>query len=354
MMGVLNHLSTLLLLSLLPPALSRVVEKFSAVPQCQNFFLDGTTPNLPGILIGGKVEDQNRYKLICQLFNNIYRFATLYDMTNRIPVFSAYTFTGPPTDPRPHQPWMIEPQLNGVNNSPEMKNMGEHYQHQAGNYDYSNSIPIKGVNKGHLFPCSHAHDLDTQKSTFTLTNIVPQVVSFNNGRWKEMEENVREKLMTDCFSNNRKIKAYVVTGAVPSKNKTLNNTLKNALNNRVNIPDLMWTAYCCYNNTLNNRVNIPDLMWTAYCCLNKMKKWKAEAHWGWNKKGKRKTLKPETLGELEKELNQFHQGGRVQVFPKDCPRGPKPSTNQLSWKNSLERISSTVRNLSNSTMNRIG
>lgn len=301
------------------------VEKFSDVPQCKNFFMNGTTPNLPGILVGGTVQDQKRYKLICQLFNNIYRFATLYDTTNRIPVFSAYTFTGPPTDPRPNPTWMIEPQLNGVNNSPEMKNMGEHYQHQAGNYDYSNSIQNKGVNKGHLFPNSHAHDLDTQKSTFTLTNILPQVVSFNNGRWMKMEENVREKLMTDCFSNNRKIKAYVVTGAVPSKNKTL-----------------------------KNRVNIPDLMWTAYCCYNKKKKWKAEAHWGWNKKGKRKTLKPETLGALEKELNQFHQGGRVQVFPKDCPRGPKPTTNQPSWKNYLERISSTVRNLSNSMMNRIG
>uniref|UniRef100_A0A4W5M5B1 Uncharacterized protein n=1 Tax=Hucho hucho TaxID=62062 RepID=A0A4W5M5B1_9TELE len=325
MMGVLNHLSTLLLLSLLPPALSRVVEKFSVVPECEEFFLDGTTPNLPGILVDGTVQNQNRYKPICQLFNNIYRFATLYDTTSRIPVFSAYTFTGPPTKCRPNQPWMIEPQLNGVNNSPEMKNMGGHYQHQAGNYDYKNSIPNKGVNRGHLFPCSHAHDLDTQKSTFTLTNIVPQVVSFNGGSWNEMEGNVREKLKTNCINNNRKIEAYVVTGAVPSK-----------------------------NNTLNNRVNIPDLMWTAYCCLNKKKKWMAEAHWGWNKKLKRKTLKPETLGALEKELNKFHQGGRVQVFPKDCPRGPKPTPNQPSWKNCLKIISSTVRNLYNSMMNRIG
>ncbi|XP_064787004.1 endonuclease domain-containing 1 protein-like [Oncorhynchus masou masou] len=342
MMGVLNHLSTLLLLSLLPPALSHVVENFSVVPQCQTFFLNDTTPNLPGILVGGTVQNQGRYKPICQLFNNIYRFATLYDTTNRIPVFSAYTFSGPPTDPRPHQPWMIEPQLNDVNNSHEMEIMEEHSQHQAGNYDYINSIQNKGVNRGHLFPNSHAHDLDTQRSTFTLTNIVPQVVSFNNGIWREMEEHVREKLMTDCFSNNRKIKAYVVTGAVPSKSNTLNNTL-NALNNTL-------------KNALNDRVNIPDLMWTAYCCLDKKKKWMAEAHWGKNKKVKRKTLNPETLGALEKKLSEFHQGDRVQVFPKDCPRGPNPTTpsNQPSWKNSLKIISSKVRNLYNSMMNRIG
>ncbi|XP_029610701.1 endonuclease domain-containing 1 protein-like [Salmo trutta] len=138
MMGVLNHLSTLLLLSLLPPALSHVVEKFSVVPQCKNFFMEGTTPNIPGILVDGTVQNQNRYKPICQKFNSIYRFATLYDTTKRIPVFSAYTFTGNTTG-RPNDPWMIEPQLNGENNSPEMqKETGGRYEHQAGNSDYGN------------------------------------------------------------------------------------------------------------------------------------------------------------------------------------------------------------------------
>ncbi|XP_045569302.1 endonuclease domain-containing 1 protein [Salmo salar] len=296
MMGVLNHLSTLLLLSLLPPALSHVVEKFSDVPQCQNFFLEGTTPNLTGILVDGTVQNQNRYKPICQLFNNIYRFATLYDTTNRIPVFSAYTFTGPPTDPRPDQPWMIEPQLNGENNSPEMQKDSKEieYQKQAGDNDYKNSIPIKGVNRGHLFPCSHAHDLDTQKSTFTLTNIVPQVVSFNNGRWMKMECKVQTTLKLNCKDANDQIKAYVVTGAVPSNN----NTLKN----RVNIPDLMWTAYCCYNNNL--------------------KQWVAQAHWGENQKEDNKTLPSNTLAELYDMLDRHYGGGGdVQVFPDQCPKG---------------------------------
>ncbi|XP_045569291.1 endonuclease domain-containing 1 protein-like [Salmo salar] len=294
MMGVLNHLSTLLLLSLLPPALSHVVKKFSDVPQCQNFFLEGTTPNIPGILVDGTVQNQNRYKPICQLYNTMYRFATLYDTSNRIPVFSAYTFTGPSTDRRPDDPWKIEPQLDGVNN-PVMQNIGGvHYQHQAGNYDYGNPLDYHYVNRGHLFPNSHAHDLDTQESTFTLTNIVPQDVKFNGGSWSDMERNVREKLKTDCINNNGKIEAYVVTGAVPSK-----------------------------SNTLNNRVNIPDLMWTAYCCYNrKMKKPIAEAHWQWNKEIKKNTVNPVTLGKLEEMLNKYlkGKGGPVKVFPKDCPR----------------------------------
>ncbi|XP_071234813.1 endonuclease domain-containing 1 protein-like isoform X2 [Salvelinus alpinus] len=279
------------------------VKKFSDVPHCKNFFLKGTTPNLPGILYDGIVKNQNRYKPICQKYKNIYRFATLYDTTKRIPVFSAYTFTGPPTDRRPKDPWMIEPQLEGENNSPEMEKMGGgQYKNQAVNNDYAqskNPTDYKDVNRGHLFPNSHAHDLETQESTFTLTNIVPQMVSFNGGSWNEMEKKVREKLETDCI-NNYGIKAYVVTGAVPSA-----------------------------KNTLNDRVNIPELMWTAYCCKNKKKGWMAEAHWKWNnKEDKGKTLKPETLGALEKELNKHHQGkdGPVKVFPKKCPRGPKPTT----------------------------
>ncbi|XP_071234815.1 endonuclease domain-containing 1 protein-like isoform X1 [Salvelinus alpinus] len=301
MMGVLNHLSTLLLLSLLPPALSHVVNKFSDVPQCKNFFMQGTTPNLPGILYDGIFKNEGRYKPICQKYNNAYRFATLYDTTNRIPVFSAYTFTGYTTG-RPDDPWMIEPQLEEKNNSPEMQKIGVvQYKNQADNNDYGHGqdpTDYKGVNRGHLFPNSHAHDLETQESTFTLTNIVPQVVSFNGGSWNEMEKKVREKLETDCINNNGKIEAYVVTGAVPSK--------KNTLNNRVNIPELLWTAFCCYND--------------------KKKEWMAEAHWGRNQKeDEGKTLKPETLGALEEMLKKYHTDG-TKVFPEDCPRGPKPTT----------------------------
>uniref|UniRef100_A0A4W5LAM4 Uncharacterized protein n=1 Tax=Hucho hucho TaxID=62062 RepID=A0A4W5LAM4_9TELE len=279
-MGVLNHLSTLLLLSLLPPALSHVVEKFSDVPQCKEFFLEGTTPNLTGILVGGTVRDQNRYKPICQLYNTIYRFATLYDTTNRIPVFSANTFTG--------------------------KVDNKAVTHQAADTDYLNNG--KGLDRGHLFPCSYAPDAAAKKSTFTLTNAVPQASSFNRGSWRNMECRVRKSLLENCKDNNNKINAYVVTGAVPSKSNTLNN--------RVNIPDLMWTAYCCYNNNL--------------------KQWVAQAHRGENvPETKGKTLNPETLGELEDKLNEIYHG--VELFPKKCPRKPIQIVKEMETKGDNER-----------------
>lgn len=40
-----------------------------------------------------------------------YTFATLYDTTNRIPVFSAYKYTGRGNFRRPMIPWMVEPQV---------------------------------------------------------------------------------------------------------------------------------------------------------------------------------------------------------------------------------------------------
>uniref|UniRef100_A0AAZ3QR81 Endonuclease domain-containing 1 protein n=1 Tax=Oncorhynchus tshawytscha TaxID=74940 RepID=A0AAZ3QR81_ONCTS len=290
-MGVLNHLSTLLLLlSLLPPALSHVVERFSDVTDCETFFLEGTTPNLPGILVGGTVQNQNRYKPICQKYKKTYRFATLYDMINRIPVFSAYTFSGKAVG-RPSQSWMIEPQLENIKYQSDMKVDNKAVKNQAVDTDYKNNN--LGLDRGHLFPCSYAPNDDTKRSTFTLTNAVPQASSFNRGSWKTMECRVRKALELNCKDyNNNNIKAYVVTGAVPSSSNTLNN--------RVNIPDLMWTAYCCYNSNLGQ--------------------WVAQAHWGENQQeDKGKTLKPETLGALEKELNKIYNDG-VKVFHDDCPR----------------------------------
>ncbi|XP_055769984.1 endonuclease domain-containing 1 protein-like isoform X1 [Salvelinus fontinalis] len=275
------------------------VNKFSDVPDCEKFFLDGQTPNLPGILDGGTVQNQNRYKPICQLFNNIYRFATLYDTTNRIPVFSAYNFTGPGCN-RTSQTWMIEPQLENFNIK-EMKTQQElkmlnnktdiRVDHQAADADYSATISSMDLDRGHLFPCKATPDDDTMRSTFTLTNAVPQERGFNRGRWCKMEGRFRVALM-NCKNNNNQIEAYVVTGAVPNNNNVI-------LNNKVNVPDLLWTAFCCYNN--------------------KDKKWMAGAYWGENKKDNGKILNLETLRALEVKLTTSYNVD-IKVFHDKCPR----------------------------------
>ncbi|XP_045067808.1 uncharacterized protein LOC123482870 [Coregonus clupeaformis] len=195
---------------------------------------------------------------------------------------------------------MIEPQLEDIKNLPDMKVDKNVVKKQAADADYDVKIKNMKIDRGHLFPCSYAPDEETKKSTFTLTNVVPQASSFNRISWRSMECSVRKTLTTDCLDSNGKIKAYVVTGAVPSKSNTLNN--------RVNIPSLLWTAYCCYNST--------------------KRQWVAEAHWGENReyvKGDR--LPSNTLADLYKMLSDVkHYNGGVKVFPDYCQNGKQDDT----------------------------
>ncbi|KAK5875477.1 hypothetical protein CesoFtcFv8_026557 [Champsocephalus esox] len=73
------------------PTLTAVV---NSTADCPGFLLDEKTPNVPGVLENGRILDQNRYKAICQTFENKRRFVTLYDTSKRIPVFSAFKYRG--------------------------------------------------------------------------------------------------------------------------------------------------------------------------------------------------------------------------------------------------------------------
>lgn len=81
------------------PADAEVV--FSFEETCPQFFFRGTPPNI-GLTFAYPVE-------ICQRYKNQYRYATLYDRENRIPIYSAYIYN-PGTAKRPNN-WMVEPQV---------------------------------------------------------------------------------------------------------------------------------------------------------------------------------------------------------------------------------------------------
>ena len=98
--------AALLLLSIIPTT----AEVVRSMLDCTGFLLQETPPRVPGILEGGNILDQNRYKPICQTFSNLRSFMTLYDTTNRIPVFSASKYSGSQGG-RPQTSWNIEPQV---------------------------------------------------------------------------------------------------------------------------------------------------------------------------------------------------------------------------------------------------
>ncbi|XP_039902036.1 endonuclease domain-containing 1 protein-like isoform X2 [Simochromis diagramma] len=277
MMQHLLPLGTLLLLSIIPTE----TEVVASVAQCNEFFLAQTPPNIPGILEGGNIKDQNRYKVICQTLRNIRRFVTLYDTQNRIPVFSAAEYRGGGEGREPL--WKIEPQLENPTSDANMTPAENIiYTHQAGDIDYSN---LGQFEKGHLFPSSYRSEEGDKRSTFTLTNAVPQRKLFNNGRWNSMERCVKCILDKYCINNKKQREGFVVIGAQPSS--------RFFLNNRINIPSVLWSAFCCYSQSQNS--------------------WLASAHWGENKDLGPKYLETKTLGELHTELG-------IEAFPgTKCP-----------------------------------
>ncbi len=97
-------------------------------------------------------------------------------------------------------------------------------------------------------------------ATFTYTNAVPQVGSFNSGRWRAAEEYVIDLTKTchkGAVKKNQGVNArvYVVVGVIPTSffgeprffgsGRTVR--FSNFQNDKYKLllPEIMWTAVCC-------------------------------------------------------------------------------------------------------------
>ncbi|XP_057212505.1 endonuclease domain-containing 1 protein-like isoform X2 [Triplophysa rosa] len=208
---------------LLSGASAKVVTTFEN--QCDEFFVVKKTP----IIIPTPA-----FQNICQMLNGVVYYATLYDTSNKIPLYSAYKFEELIKCERPNA-WYIEPQLDDNNAGANMalqctKDGGK----QALNDDYVNS----NYDKGHLAPVYQASSNQCAKATFTLTNAAPQNKSFNRGQWRVTEKNIANYLNNNCKPYTK----YIVTGVVPGKQ---------IIGKSVTVPSHFWTVYCCLDN--NNK-----------------------------------------------------------------------------------------------------
>uniref|UniRef100_A0A8V5H905 Uncharacterized protein n=1 Tax=Melopsittacus undulatus TaxID=13146 RepID=A0A8V5H905_MELUD len=273
----------LLLLQVLASCLwlghSEVVTSFES--SCPQFFFQNTPPN-------EALVPQNP-AWICQRYNNRYYFATLYDKTRRIPVYSAYIYQ-PASCGRP-KTWLVEPEVSVLSSYPKMMKteqslskefkitLEEIGKHQAVLQDYTN---LNGLNRGHLNPCCHQPDSDSKAATFTLTNIVPQNEKLNGGAWSIYEQQTMIKNTEGCK------KTYVVVGAVPGNNYIANG--------RVNKPSYIWASACCEVNA------------------------KVRKTWAVIAENDRDEVESLTLGELEDKLTKLYGRSQVSLFDSACPR----------------------------------
>lgn len=103
--------------------------------------------------------------------------------------------------------------------------------HSANHRDYINS----GYSRGHLTPAGDmAFDTLAMRESFLMSNMSPQVKAFNNGVWKELEENIR-----DWTYHHGSL--YIITGPIFSPNpKTIGK------NNRIAIPDAFYKVVLHY------------------------------------------------------------------------------------------------------------
>ncbi|XP_015280234.1 PREDICTED: endonuclease domain-containing 1 protein-like [Gekko japonicus] len=266
--------------SFLLPGYGEVVSSFD---NCGGFFFNGRFPN--------DALTPSNPACICQKYESRYVFATMYDRTRRIPIYSAYVYN--PKAGQRATDWMIEPQLANNQYGPDMEDeretaipVAEIEASQATFNDYK-AAPYY-VDKGHLNPVAHQSDPVSKAATFTLTNIVPQFNRLNQRSWKdyETETMARKNAEFKCT------KIYVITGAVPGD-----------------------------TSIAGGRVNYPSRIWSAACCVidaNKRESWGAIADNNWQ-------IPPDvippvterTLQQLEQDLTSLY-GAAVDLFGGSC------------------------------------
>ena len=79
----------------------------SGFGNCMQYFYKSTPPSLTRNFF-------NPPRSICQRYNGVYYYATLYSTSLRIPLYSAYTLPGPCSgspQPQRRSRWFVEPQV---------------------------------------------------------------------------------------------------------------------------------------------------------------------------------------------------------------------------------------------------
>uniref|UniRef100_A0A3P9ANB9 Si:dkey-85k7.11 n=1 Tax=Esox lucius TaxID=8010 RepID=A0A3P9ANB9_ESOLU len=99
--------------------------------------------------------------------------------------------------------------------------------------DYSDAVEYS---RGLLNPDQHQADPEDKASTYTLTNVVPQITNFLDETWSTYLDVVRHRLNNFC----RGKQSYMINGVTVS-----GATIQRGNEARLGIPKHLWLAYCC-------------------------------------------------------------------------------------------------------------
>ncbi|XP_035806173.1 endonuclease domain-containing 1 protein isoform X1 [Amphiprion ocellaris] len=178
-------------------------------------------------------------KRICQKYADKLRYATLYDASRRLPVYSAYIFKKSDGRRRMDTPWMYEPQLASDDESGNMRALPLNEDtppliedSQAVLDDYTDAVEYR---RGPLNPDLHQAEPDDKSSTYTLTNVVPVITDFLHASWNPYLDIIRRRLNNFCHG-----RAFMVTGVTVS-----GASIQRDNRERLTIPKHLWLAYCC-------------------------------------------------------------------------------------------------------------
>ncbi len=147
----------------------------------------------------------------CDIVLDKLAFTNCYIKNKKISIWSAYTITAVEVS-------QSLPRLNNFKPDLELDKKDRVYS-----ADYTNT----GYDRGHLTPNADMDfDLNVQKESFLMSNIVPQKPKLNRLAMGAVEDIVRDILKIED-------KLYIITGAIPSKTKYF-------MNKNINIPNYVF------------------------------------------------------------------------------------------------------------------
>lgn len=132
--------------------------------------------------------------------------------------------------------YMMDRKMLNVPNLPRLSRFDPDYKvstRSAFHRDYNST----GYTRGHLVPAGDmAFDTIAMRESFLMSNISPQLRAFNNGVWKELEENIRDWTY-------KAERLYIITGPIFfGARKTIGR------DNKIAVPDAFYKVLLDYTD----------------------------------------------------------------------------------------------------------